>query len=214
MRNAGSIARVNAAPARRLAVVIALVFAAVWDVESGGQQPARKPDVFFAPTPQNVVEAMLRAVKVTRADVLYDLGSGDGRIPITAARMYGARAVGIELDPVLVRGAATDARTAGVSDKVRFLTQDLFTTNIGEATVVSMYLTPYLNFRLLPKLNKELKPGSRVVSHQWEMMDPADKYEYKPDQRIVIGNNVIYVWTIPIVRKPRSRSSLREEMSR
>ena len=189
--------------------MIAFLFAAVWDLESGGQQPTRKPDVFFAPTPQNVVEAMLRAVKVTRNDVLYDLGSGDGRIPITAARLYGARAVGIELDPVLVRGAATDARKAGVSGKVRFLTQDLFTTNIGEATVVSVYLTPYLNFRLLPKLNKELKPGSRVVSHQWEMMDPADTYEYKSDQRIVIGNNVIYVWTIPIVRTPTSRSSVR-----
>ena len=166
------------------------------------QQPARKPDVFFAPTPQPVVEAMLKAVKLTKRDVLYDLGSGDGRIPITAARVYGARAVGIELDPELVKEATAAARQAGVADRVTFLTQDLFTTKIGEATVVSMYLTPFLNFQLLPKLNKELKAGSRVVSHQWEMKDPRDKYEYRPDQRLVLGNSLIYVWTVPILRAP------------
>ena len=191
-------------PFRSMSRLILLVVAVAL-----GQQPIRTPDVMFTPTRHAIADAMLQLANVQPGDVVYDLGSGDGRIPITAARMYGARGVGIELDPVLVREAATDARKAGVSDKVRFLTQDLFTTNIGEATVVSMYLTPYLNFRLLPKLNKELKPGSLVVSHQWEMMDPADKYEYKPDQRIVIGNNVIYVWTIPIVRKPTSRSSVR-----
>ena len=195
-------------PATGLAtgLVLALVVAA--GCQRDAQRPVRKPDVFFAPTPQPVVEAMLRAVKLTRNDVLYDLGSGDGRIPITAARIYGARAVGIEIDPALVRDATKEARNAGVSDHVTFFTEDLFTTNIGDATVVSMYLTPYLNFRLLPKLNKELEPGSRVVSHQWEMRDPGDKYEYEPEQRIVIGNNVIYVWTIPIVRKPASRSGM------
>jgi len=165
------------------------------------QQPARKPDVFFAPTPQNVVEAMLRAVSVTSRDVIYDLGSGDGRIPITAARLYGAHGVGIDIDPALVQDATRNARAAGVSDKVRFLAQDLFTTDISPATVVSLYLTPFLNFKLLPKLNKELKPGTRVVSHQWEMMDPSDKYEYKPDQKLIVGNSFIYVWTVPIVRK-------------
>jgi cyclopropane fatty-acyl-phospholipid synthase-like methyltransferase len=165
------------------------------------QQPARKPDVFFAPTPQDVVEAMLRAVSVTSKDVIYDLGSGDGRIPITAARVYGARGVGIDIDPALVAEATRNARSAGVSDKVRFLAQDLFTTDISPASVVSLYLTPFLNFKLLPKLNKELKPGTRVVSHQWEMMDPSDKYEYKPEQKLIVGNSFIYVWTVPIVRK-------------
>jgi cyclopropane fatty-acyl-phospholipid synthase-like methyltransferase len=165
------------------------------------QQPARKPDVFFAPTPQDVVEAMLRAVSVTSKDVIYDLGSGDGRIPITAARVYGARGVGIDIDPALVAEATRNVRSAGVSDKVRFLAQDLFTTDISPASVVSLYLTPFLNFKLLPKLNKELKPGTRVVSHQWEMMDPSDKYEYKPEQKLIVGNSFIYVWTVPIVRK-------------
>ena len=179
---------------------LAAVVVAFGGVVLIAQKPARKPDVFFAPTPQPVVEAMLKAVKLTKQDVLYDLGSGDGRIPITAARVYGARAVGIELDPALVNEATTAARQAGVADRVTFLTQDLFTTSITEATVVSMYLTPYLNFQLLPKLNKELKPGARVVSYQWEMMDPRDKYEYRPNQRLVIGNNLIYVWTAPIMR--------------
>jgi cyclopropane fatty-acyl-phospholipid synthase-like methyltransferase len=166
-----------------------------------GQKPARKPDVFFAPTPQDVVEAMLKAVDVTSRDVIYDLGSGDGRIPITAARLYGAHGVGIDLDPALIKEATSNARKAGVSDKVRFLTQDLFKTDISAATVVSLYLTPFLNFKLLPKLNKDLRPGTRVVSHQWEMMDPSDKYEYKPEKKLIVGNSFIYVWTTPILRK-------------
>lgn len=166
------------------------------------QKPARKPDVFYAPTPQEVVDGMLEAVKITSSDVIYDLGSGDGRIPITAARVYGARGVGIELDPALVKEATANAKKAGVADKVRFLVQDLFKTDIRAATVVSLYLTPFLNFKLLPKLNNELKPGTRVVSHQWEMKDPTDHYEYLPEQKLVVGNSFIYVWTIPIVRKP------------
>ena len=166
------------------------------------QKPARKPDVFYAPTPQEGVDAMLEAVKITSSDVIYDLGSGDGRIPITAARVYGASGVGIDIDPALVKEATANATKAGVADKVRFLVQDLFETDIRPATVVSLYLTPFLNFKLLPKLNKELRPGTRVVSHQWEMKDPADQYEYLPEQKLVVGNSFIYVWTIPIVRKP------------
>ena len=163
--------------------------------------PARKPDVFYAPTPQDVVDAMLKLARVTAQDVIYDLGSGDGRIPLTAARVYGARGVGIDLDPVLIREAQDHARKAGVASKVQFRTADLFKSDISPATVVTLYLTPFLNFQLLPKLNRELKPGTRVVSHQWEMMDPSDKYEYKPDQKLIVGNSFIYVWTVPIVRK-------------
>jgi len=176
----------------------------MWSSATGGQapQPARKPDVFYAPTPQDVVDVMLKLARVTAQDVIYDLGSGDGRIPITAARVYGARGVGIDLDPALIREAQDNARKAGVAGKVRFQTADLFKTDISAATVVTLYLTPFLNFQLLPKLNRELKPGTRVVSHQWEMMDPRDKYEYKPDRRVVVGNSLIYVWTTPIVRKP------------
>jgi SAM-dependent methyltransferase len=163
--------------------------------------PARKPDVFYAPTPQDVVDAMLKLARVTSKDVIYDLGSGDGRIPITAARVYGASGVGIELDPALIREAQENARKAGVAGKVRFQTADLFTTDISPATVVTLYLTPFLNFQLLPKLNRQLRPGTRVVSHQWEMMDPADKYEYMPDNKVIVGNSLVYVWTIPIVRR-------------
>jgi ribosomal protein L11 methylase PrmA len=164
-------------------------------------QPARKPDVFYAPTPQAVVDAMLKLARVTSKDVIYDLGSGDGRIPITAARVYGASGVGIDLDPALIREAQDNAQKAGVAGKVRFQTADLFKSDISPATVVTLYLTPFLNFQLLPKLNRELKPGTRVVSHQWEMMDPKDKYEYKPDNKVIVGNSLIYVWTIPIVRR-------------
>jgi hypothetical protein len=175
----------------------------IWSATAAGQtssQPARKPDVFYAPTPQVVVDAMLKLAGVTSKDVIYDLGSGDGRIPITAARVYGASGVGIELDPALIREAQDNARKAGVAGRVRFQTADLFKTDISPATVVTLYLTPFLNFQLLPKLNRELEPGTRVVSHQWEMMDPKDKYEYKPDRKVIVGNSVIYVWTIPIVR--------------
>jgi 23S rRNA G2445 N2-methylase RlmL len=168
---------------------------------SGAVQRTPRVDVFYAPTPPEVVDAMLRAARVTGADVIYDLGSGDGRIPITAAKTYGARGVGIELDPSLVAQAQQHARTAGVGGRVQFLTTDLFETDISPASVVTLYLTPHLNFRLLPKLNRELKPGSRVVSHQWEMMDPADKYEYQPDRKLVVGNSLIYVWTTPILRQ-------------
>jgi SAM-dependent methyltransferase len=178
--------------------------AIMWTATAAGQalpQPARKPDVFYAPTPQDVVDAMLKLARVTSQDVIYDLGSGDGRIPITAARVYGATGVGIDLDPALIREAQDNARKAGVAGKVRFQTADLFKTDVSPATVVTLYLTPFLNFQLLPKLNRELKPGTRVVSHQWEMMDPNDKYEYKPDRKVVVGNSLIYVWTTPIVRK-------------
>jgi predicted O-methyltransferase YrrM len=115
--------------------------------------------------------------------------------------VYGARGVGIELDPRLIAQAQQNARAAGVANRVQFLSRDLFETDVSPASVVTLYLTPHLNFRLLPKLNRELKPGSRVVSHQWEMMDPADKYEYRADQKLVVGNSVIYVWTAPILRK-------------
>ena len=165
------------------------------------QAPARASEPQYPPSSPEAVAAMLKLAAVTKSDVVYDLGSGDGRIPIAAARTYGARAVGIDIDPALVQDATRNARDAGVSDKVRFLAQDLFTTDISPATVVSLYLTPFLNFKLLPKLNRELKPGTRVVSHQWEMMDPSDKYEYKPDQKLIVGNSFIYVWTVPIVRK-------------
>lgn len=158
-----------------------------------------KPDVFYMPTPQAVVDAMLKMARVSSADVVYDLGSGDGRIPITAARMFGARGVGIDIDPERTAEARANAKQAGVSDKVEFVTADLFETDISQATVVTLFLTPSLNIRLLPKLNRELRPGTRVVSHRWEMKDVAG-YEYIPSQKQLVDGSNVYVWTIPILK--------------
>ncbi len=154
--------------------------------------PLRSPDVIFVPTPQEVVDAMLKLAKVGANDVVYDLGSGDGRVPITAAKTYGARGVGIDIDPQRIKEATENLKAAGVGDKVRFLNQDLFTTNISEASVVTLYLLPSLNLKVLPKLNAELKPGTRVVSHAFVMGD------IKPQQTQNVNGRTIYLWTVPI----------------
>jgi ubiquinone/menaquinone biosynthesis C-methylase UbiE len=161
-------------------------------VASSASAQTRTPDVIFVATPQAVVDAMLKVANVGPNDVIYDLGSGDGRIPITAARTVGAHGVGIDIDPERIREANENARAAGVSDKVKFLNQDLFTTDISEATVVTLYLLPSLNLKLLPKLNRELKPGTRVVSHAFDMGDA------KPLQTLNISGRTVYYWTIPI----------------
>ena len=159
----------------------------------------RSPDVIFVPTPQEVVDVMLKIAKVTKNDVVYDLGSGDGRIPITAAKTYGARAVGIDIDPERIRDANENLKMAAAADRtlltrVRFLNQDLFTTDISEATVVTLYLLPSLNIKLIPKLNKELKPGTRVVSHAFDM-GPNIKPDMEP---VNVNGRVVYYYTIPI----------------
>jgi predicted O-methyltransferase YrrM len=171
------------------ALIVTLVLPAA---AQQAQTPLRSPDVIFVPTPQEVVDAMLKLAKVGGNDVVYDLGSGDGRIPITAAKMFGARGVGIDIDPQRIREATENLKQAGVGDKVRFLNQDLFTTNISEATVVTLYLLPSLNLKLLPKLNAELKPGTRVVSHAFDMGD------IKPQQTINVNGRTVYMWTVPI----------------
>src|SRR5215510_10550500 len=164
--------------------------------QQAAQAPLRSPDVIFVPTPQEVVDAMLKLAKVTKNDVIYDLGSGDGRIPITAAKTYGARGVGIDIDPQRIKEATENLKTAGVGDRVKFLNQDLFTTDISEATVVTLYLLPSLNVKLIPKLNKELKPGTRVVSHAFDMS--ADGTERKPKETLNVNGRTVYFWTIPI----------------
>ena len=174
-------------------LVSAIVFADAASAQTAAQAPQlRSPDVIFVPTPQEVVDAMLKLAKVGPNDVVYDLGSGDGRIPITAARTFGARGVGIDIDPQRIREANENLKTANVADKVRFLNQDLFTTNISEATVVTLYLLPSLNLKLIPKLNAELRPGTRVVSHAFDMGD------IKPQQTQNVNGRTIYFWTIPI----------------
>jgi hypothetical protein len=154
-----------------------------------------KRDVVYLPTPQVVVEKMLELAKVTDKDLLYDLGSGDGRIPITAAKKYGARGVGVEIDPKLVQESQENAKKAGVADKVKFIQQDLFQTDFKDATVMTLYLLPQLNVKLRPKLFQELKPGTRVVSHDFNMG------EWQPEQVVKMDvdgrEHLVYVWRIP-----------------
>jgi len=164
------------------------------------QTPAKpappKPDVLYVPTPQPVVDAMLALANVKKTDVVYDLGSGDGRIVITAAKKYGARGVGIEVDPVLVKKARENAAAAGVSDRVRFVTQNLFSADIRPATVVTLYLLQSLNERLRPKLVRELTPGTRVVSHVFNMGP-----EWPPERTEMIEASRIFLWTISPLSK-------------
>jgi len=154
------------------------------------QTPTRRPDVIYVPTPQEVVDAMLQVAKVTKNDVVYDLGTGDGRIPVTAAKTYGARGVGIDIDPQRIKEATENVQKNGVGDRVRIIQGDLFETNISEATVVTLYLLPSLNQKLIPKLNKELKPGTRIVSHAFDMGD------WKPEQELDVNGRKVYYWTI------------------
>ena len=180
---------------RLLALALTVAVAGVPGATSAFAQaaaPTRRPDVIYVPTPEPVVEAMLQVANVTKNDVVYDLGSGDGRIPITAAKTYGARGVGIDIDPQRIKEATENLKNSGVGDRVKFLNQDLFTTDISEATVVTLYLLPSLNLKLLPKLNKELKPGTRIVSHAFDMGDA------KPQETLNVNGRTVYFWTTPI----------------
>jgi SAM-dependent methyltransferase len=153
--------------------------------------PPGRPDVHFVVTRQPVVDAMLRLAAVGRHDLVYDLGSGDGRIVITAAARFGARGVGVEIDSQLVRLANRKAQEAGVGDRVRFLQQDLFATDFRAATVVTMYLGPVLHQRLRPILQGQLRPGSRVVAHGWDMG------EWEPDARTEADGRLLFYWLVP-----------------
>lgn len=153
--------------------------------------PARTPDVPYVPTPQPVVDAMLKLAEVKTGDVLFDLGSGDGRIVVTAAKRYGVRGTGIDINPERIKEANENAKTEGVTDKVRFLNQDLFEADIREATVVTLYLLPSINLKLRPKLWKDLKPGTRIVSHSFDMGD------WQPEKKIEVEGRYLYFWTVP-----------------
>ena len=151
----------------------------------------QEPDVGYEPSPQNVVERMLKLANVHKGDVVYDLGCGDGRIVITAAKQFGATGVGIDIDPIRIKESLQNAHKAGVIDRVTFSIGDLFTADIQEATVVALFLSHSVNLKLRPKLLRELKPGTRVVSYYWDMDD------WKPDKRIEVDGDPIYLWTIP-----------------
>lgn len=155
------------------------------------QQPAREPDVVYVPTSYEVVAEMLQMGSVQAGDVVYDLGCGDGRIVIEAAKKFGTRGVGIDIDPQRIREARANAKTAGVEHLVTFHVADLFETDISEATVVTLYLLPELNRRLIPKLKQQLRPGSRVVSHDFDM-----GRDWPAEQSKRIGDDEIFLWTI------------------
>ena len=173
----------------RLAVILALV---VWAVPASAQQAGklRDPDVIYVPTPQEVVDAMLQMAGVTGKDVVYDLGSGDGRIPITAAQKYGATGVGIDINPQRIKEANENLAKSGVGSKVKFLNQDLFETDLSPATVITLYLLPSLNVKLMPTL-KKLKPGTRIVSHSFDMGS-----EWPPEKTQDVNGRMVYMWTI------------------
>jgi SAM-dependent methyltransferase len=194
-----------------VAVITGLAFLApVTEAKAGGEAmaaascqapdprpPSRPPDIYFAPTRQAVANAMLKLARVGRGDVVYDLGSGDGRIVILAAQKYGARGVGVEIDPPLIDRSRQVAREGEVAQRVRFIEADLFTADISEATVVTLYLSPDVNRRLEEKLRRELRPGTRIVSHQFRIGSWA------PEQTVRAEDGTdLFLWTIP-ARRPR-----------
>lgn len=186
--------RASAAPAR--SDMPDLTIAEVEEMRDAGMRdaadvPRREPDILYVPTPQPAVDAMLALAGVGPGDVVYDLGSGDGRIPITAARNYGARGVGIDIDPVMVRKATANAKAAGVADRVGFREDDIFEADIREATVVSLYLLESINVRLKPRLLAELRPGTRIVGYEWRMGD------WSPERTVMVNGHPVYLWRVP-----------------
>jgi SAM-dependent methyltransferase len=158
-------------------------------------------DVPYVPTPQDVVERMLQMAKVGKNDVLFDLGCGDGRIVVTAAKEHGARGTGIDLDPQRIREARKNAEEAGVASRVSFKVADLFDTDVSPASVVTLYLLPNVNTRLRPQLWKQLKVGSRVVSHAFDMGP-----EWPPEKTESVGGRTIYYWTIKEAHKRAAKA--------
>ena len=185
-QNAGTVVR----PAKKFCLPL-LLLGLNLTLAAAQQTTLRQPDVRFVATPQGVVEQMLGLANVKAGDVVYDLGCGDGRVVITAAKQDGVRAVGIDIDPERIRQSMENARKAGVENRVSFRNEDLFEADIGEATVVSLYLLHALNLKLRPKLWKELKPGTRIVSHNFGMGD------WPPEKEIAVLSGTIYLWTIP-----------------
>jgi 23S rRNA G2445 N2-methylase RlmL len=175
--------------------ILTLAAALLFTSRTAGQERPTL-DVPFVPTPENVVETMLELANVTKDDILYDLGSGDGRIVITAAKKYRIRGVGYDLDPERVKEARDNARAAGVADRVRFEVQNVFDADFREATVVTMYLLPTVNMKLRPRILSELRPGTRVVSHDFDMGD------WTPEKVVTVKGaggreHTVYLWVVP-----------------
>ena len=177
--------------------VVAVLSVVVVAAQNGG--PRREPDVPYVPTTEAAVQAMLKLAEVKKTDVVYDLGCGDGRIVISAAKDLGARGVGIDINPVRIGEAKENARKAGVEKLVRFEENDLFEADIHEATVVTLFLLPQVNLKLRPKLLKDLKPGTRIVSNTFDMGD------WKPEKEAIVPDtddqsylsHKLYFWIVP-----------------
>lgn len=174
---------------------LTLVACAAAQVSTPPQLSTPPLDVPYVPTPEPVVAQMLKMAQIRPGDVVYDLGSGDGRIVITAARQYGTRGVGFDIDPARIREAKANAEKAGVSDKVTFVQEDIFKADIRPATVVTLYLLPDINLRLRPKLLQDLRPGTRVVSHNYDM---GDWTPLETARLTVSGSeHTVYFWVVP-----------------
>ncbi|MPZ45546.1 MAG: methyltransferase domain-containing protein [Betaproteobacteria bacterium] len=186
---AASLAVVIVCAAGPLAARDATVPNAVFQVAQAAT-PARTPDVIFVPTPQQVVDEMLKIANVKKGDVLYDLGSGDGRIVVTAAKRFGVRGAGIDIDPQRIAEANENAKKEGVTHLVTFKNIDLFTADFSDATVITLYLLPRLNVKLRPKLLNELKNGTRIVSHAFDMG------EWQPEKHVKVDGRDVYFWTV------------------
>jgi uncharacterized protein (TIGR03000 family) len=163
------------------------------------QEQDRTPDVIFVPTPQEVVEKMLELAKVKKTDIVYDLGCGDGRIPVTAAKKYGCKAWGYDIDPQRIKESNENVKNNKVQDLVTIEKKDIFTLDLSKADVVTLYLLPDLNVKLMPQLLK-LKPGSRIVSHAFDMKGakPKEQITVKADN----GEHTVYLWIVPWEMEP------------
>ncbi|WP_242344443.1 SAM-dependent methyltransferase [Anaeromyxobacter terrae] len=166
---------------------------------AAAHKPAREPDVIYVPTPERVVAAMLDLAHVGKGDVVYDLGCGDGRIVVAAAKRGARKAVGVDIDPERVAEARANVRAAGVGDRVQIREGDLFEMDLSDATVVTLYLLPDLNLKLKPKL-LALRPGTRIVSHAFDMG------EWKPAQVRQVDGKTVYFWTVPPRAKAQART--------
>ena len=196
--------------AMRALALLGLILLAAWNPaqvvaasEVEPTKPARKLDVWYVATPHEVVDRMLDEAKIRSTDVVYDLGCGDGRMVIAAAKKFGTRGVGVDLDPARIKEARANAKAAGVDKLVTFKVGDMFETDLREATVVMLYLLPELNRRLKPKLFAELPPGARVVSHDFDM-----GRQWPPDRSINLGADGIYMWVMPpLAERPGGKAA-------
>lgn len=178
---------------RLLALAVTVLVSAVPAAAAFAQTaaPSRRPDVIYVPTPEAVVDAMLQVAAVGKNDVVYDLGCGDGRIPVTAARKYGAKGVCFDIDPERIKEATANVAKNNVGNLVKVVQGDLFEQDLSGASVITLYLLPSLNVKLMPKLMKECKPGTRIVSHAFDMGD------WKPEKELDVDGRKVYFWTIP-----------------